>query len=293
MDELPTEVLSRIVKVVCPSTVRSLGTVNRRLHGIVKKTRFRWECRLQMAFDMSAKKGHENLFFYYHDCASHIETRSYTITGQNREAETLKFASLQMNLDVEDAFMFTAETGHSKIMVYLKEWGATNFDTALETASANGQLEAMCLLKEWGANPYHFKDMMIAAAARGQVNAMRLLKKWDAGKSGDDFDYAFCEASSCGQLDATRLLKEWGVTQFDKALCEAAAHGKLEAMRLAGEWGGDDFNEALCWASQSDEVDAMRLLKEWGASDFHTAYGYTNEGEAGKLLRQWIDEKEE
>jgi hypothetical protein len=182
MDTLPCEVLALIVKHVCRSSVRSIGIVNRKFHGIVKKTRPE-QTRLESAFYWSASEGHEELFFYYKNCSEG-----------------------SVALDLDYALMAVAMEGHLVILTHLKEMGARDFDSALYQAAQSGHVEAMRLLVEWGAK---VDNMCLGIATwKGNLEAMQFIFEHSEGIDIGISD-AMEAAVNSGNVEAARLLKEW------------------------------------------------------------------------------------
>ena len=66
--------------------------------------------------------------------------------------------------------------GHVEIVKLCKEWGATDFNSAMEEAAWEGHVEIVKLCKEWGATD--FDEAMSYAAKGGHVEIVKLCRGW-------------------------------------------------------------------------------------------------------------------
>jgi len=57
-----------------------------------------------------------------------------------------------------------------------EEWGATDFDRAMEAAAWEGHVEVMKVCEKWGV--VNLDRAMEAAALRGRVEVEKLCKEW-------------------------------------------------------------------------------------------------------------------
>ena len=171
-----------------------------------------------------------------------------------------------------------------------------SLNKSLNLVAYRGYIECIKLLRDWGATD--FNSALAWAACRSNIDCMKLLKEWGA----TDFDWALNGAANKGQINCMKLLKKWGATNFNNAFSRAAEGGHLGCMKLLKDWGATDFEKALCGAAKNGHIDCMKLLKEWGTTYFGgwgargfdlalTGVAYTVHKDCKKLLETWIKEQ--
>jgi len=79
---------------------------------------------------------------------------------------------------IDKILSLSARYGNETLMILCKEWGATDFDRALEYATLGGHIECMKLCKEWGAT--NFNEAISAAVKRGHLECIKLCLEWGA-----------------------------------------------------------------------------------------------------------------
>jgi hypothetical protein len=116
-----------------------------------------------------------------------------------------------------------------------KDWGATNFNDALEAAAGSARVTALKLLKEWGATSFD-GALRVAAPHAGTV----------------------------------KLLTAWGGCGAELFL-DAAYEDKVFIMKILRRKGEVDYNGALVYAARASRVNSVEALVRWGATTVYEA----------------------
>jgi SpoU rRNA methylase family enzyme len=152
---------------------------------------------------------------------------------------------------VNDWLELASGAGRIAHMRQCAEWGATIFQTALESAAYYNQIEAMFECRRLGT---------IEATIDHQTNA-DMVSECGIVEMSDLFDLecVCASAASKGHVEAMLACKLWGLQNFDGSMISAAAEGHVRAFVACYIWGARMLTPSFEQAAQSGHTTIMRL----------------------------------
>ena len=120
-----------------------------------------------------------------------------------------------------------AAVGRSEIMKTVKEWGATDYERALQRAAKKDHPDCMDLAKEWGATDY--EQALLCAAKEGHIECMEIAKEWGARKVHQALLEFHCSGNS--NSSQVETCESW-VTEEISRLRRELEQAKKEIERL-------------------------------------------------------------
>jgi hypothetical protein len=186
-----------------------------------------------------------------------IEFNKLCRTGDQTKIK--EFITKHPTIDLDFGLNGAAKGGHTELVKWFMDQGATGVDWALQGACQSGNVELVHLLIDvYGAT------------------------KWDQGLSGA------CKGGYAKLID--EMLAR-GATDYEAALGGACAGGHTTiAERFMTEYGADFYNYGAYCAAQDQQMATLKLMIQKGADRFGELYEVAKEQHNQQLMDYLIND---